>query len=269
MKKLQIEYQIEKLSLLFEVGSIPWNNAEFTFNEDSTAHLKIYANDIEPEQIMQTWKKLEDRGQSFQIAMKYLWNRSIIFNKNNYVTYYFDDQPVSLRNQDEIECWIKYWRGEIQYSPLCLSATAPMPTCSGSFSSLPVPLPKIMPFIPPEFHTKAANLIVAEEVADYPDLQLKLAYILLEDLLDKNELENDDMKFARDFVSHPSCGSKGLVSFIIRELPSAKIDDKTVRFYRDKSDHIAFVFKYANLTLQKAKVLFNAEVEKCGGCIRY
>jgi hypothetical protein len=148
-----------------------------------------------------------------------------------------------------------------------------MPSCSGSASSLPVPLPKIMPFIPHEFHTKAANLIVAEEVANYPDLQLKFAYILLEDLAGKDASKNANLKFARDFVSHPFCGRKDktsdLVSFIISELPSAKINDKTVRFYRDKSDHIAFAYKYANLTLQKAKDLFNAEVEKCGGCIKY
>jgi predicted DNA-binding WGR domain protein len=82
MRKLQLEYQIEKISRLFEEGSILWDNAEFTFYKDFTAHLKIYEIDIEPEKIMQTWGKLEERGQSCQVAMKCLGERSIIFKKN-------------------------------------------------------------------------------------------------------------------------------------------------------------------------------------------
>lgn len=61
MKKLQLEYQIEKISTFFEEGLALWLNAEFTFKKDFTAHLKIFENDIEPEQIIQTWKSLEVR----------------------------------------------------------------------------------------------------------------------------------------------------------------------------------------------------------------
>jgi hypothetical protein len=81
MRRLQLEYQIENISVLYEEGSVPWPNAEFTSQKGLTANLKIWEDDIEPEQIVKTWKNLEERGESFQIAMKYLGNHSIIFKK--------------------------------------------------------------------------------------------------------------------------------------------------------------------------------------------
>jgi hypothetical protein len=190
----------------------------------------------------------------------------------NYVTYYFDDQVFTPRTVDEIDYLIKYLRGEIE--SFCVgSGTLPMIEFSGTGTTSPAPLPRIMPVIPHELHAKAATLIVAEEVANYPDLQLKLAYLLLEDKLGKDALKNDKLKFARDFVSHPFCDHTNVVSFIISELPSAEIIDITsakakVSFNRYNSDHIAFVFKYASLTLQRAKDLFNDEVVMSGGCIK-
>jgi hypothetical protein len=124
-----------------------------------------------------------------------------------------------------------------------------------------------MPLIPHELHGKAATLIVANQLANYPDLQLKLGYLFLEEFLSKDALENDKMKYARDFVSHPICHNQKVVGFIISELQSAKLGDN-VRFERDKGDHIAFVSKYANLVLQRAEELFGDKVKSLGGCVR-
>ena len=85
MRRLQLEYQIKNISVLYEEGSVTWHNAEFTFKKELTANLKIWENDIEPEQIAITWKNLEGRGESFQYAMKYLGNHSITFKKDHYV----------------------------------------------------------------------------------------------------------------------------------------------------------------------------------------
>lgn len=265
MRRLQLEYQIENISVLYEEGSVTWHNAEFTFKKELAANLKIWEDDVQPEQIAKTWKNLEGRGESFQSAMKYLGNYSIIFKKNHYVTYYFDHQTFTLRNEAEIGYLIKYLRGEI--ASFCVgSATLPGFKSSGSSHSSPVPLPTIMPLIPHELHGKAATLIVVDQLANYPDLQLKLAYILLEDFLG-DALKNDKMKHARDFVSHPTCYNRNVVNFIISELPSAKLGN-AVRFDREKGDHIAFASKYANLALQRAKGLFGDAVKSLGGCVR-
>ena len=190
----------------------------------------------------------------------------LLSKKNDYVTYYFDDRIFTPRNEAEIEYLIKYLRGEI--ASFCVGrSTLPGFRFSGSSHSSPVPLPKIMPLIPHELHAKAATLIVADELTNYPDLQLKLAYLLLEDLMGEKALKNDKIKYARDFVSHPTCRSTKLVAFIISELPSAKLNN-AVQFNRDRGDHKAFVSKYANLALQRAKELFGGAVEKLSGCVR-
>ncbi len=265
MRRLQLEYQIENISVLYEEGSVPWHNAQFTFKKELTANLKIWEDDIEPEQIAITWKNLEGRGESFQSAMKYLGNHSITFKTNHYVTYYFDDQTFTPRNEAEIGYLIKYLRGEIA-SFSAFSGTELADKVAFSIHQSPIPLPTIMPLIPHPLHGKAATLIVADQLANYPDLQLKLSYILLEDFLGKDVLENNNMKYARDFVSHPICHSPNVVGFISSELPSAKLGH-AVRFEREKADHIAFVSKYANLARQRAKGLFGDAVKSLGGCV--
>ena len=271
MRRLQLEYQIENISVSYEEGSVLWPNAEFTCKKGLTANLKIWEDDIEPEQIAKTWKNLEELGESFQIAMKYLGNHSITFKKNDYVTYYFHDQRFTPWNEAEIGYLIKYLRGEIA-SFSVLSMTLPVPRFTGSGHQSPVPLPTIMPLIPHELHGKAATLIVVDQLVNYPDLRLKLAYLLLEEFLGENALKNDKIKYARDFVSHPICDSTKVVAFIISELPSAKLPSvklgDRVRFDRRKGDHIAFVSKWADLALQRAKGLFEDEVKNLGGCIR-
>lgn len=181
------------------------------------------------------------------------------------MTYYFDDQRFTLRNEAEIRYLIKYLRGEIA-SFSVLSMTLPVLRSTVSGHQSPIPLPTIMPLIPHRLYGKAATLIVADQLANYPDLQLKLAYLLLEDFLEKDALKNDKMKYARDFVSHQTCDFRNVVDFIISELPSAKLGN-AVRFERDKGDHIAFVSKWANLALQRAKGLFEDEVKCLGGCV--
>jgi hypothetical protein len=267
MKKIQLQYQIKNISTLFEEGLVKWHNAEFTFKKELTASLQIWEIDTEPEQIIQTCKKLEELGLSIQVAMKYLGNHSIVFKKDDYVTYHFDDQIFTLRNVEETECLIKYLRGEIE-SFCIISAALPIVKLNGSGTLSPIPLPKIMPHIHPDLHAKAAILIVADKLADYPDLQLKLVFLLMEDLIEKETLQNDNLKYVRDFVSHSTCKNKSLVNFISSELPSAKLNNG-VSFNREKDNHMVFVSKYANISLQKAKELFDSQVEQLGGCVRY
>jgi hypothetical protein len=267
MKRLEIEYNIVNMSTLYESPTGAWHNAEFIFNKELTANLKMWEDNIEPEQIAETWKKLEERAESFRVALKYRGNHHIIFNKMDYSTYYFNDQKFTLRNKAEIEILIKFLRGEIE-SFCVMSAKKPMLTISGSEIVSPTPLPQLMPLIPLELHGMATTLVIADELVNYPDLMLKLAYLVLEGLMEEDALKDDIMKHVRDFVSHPICRNPKVVAFVEGELPSAKLNS-VVQFKRDKSDHIAFVSKYANLALERAKDLFEAEVEKRGGCIRF
>jgi hypothetical protein len=121
MRRLQLEYQIENISVLYEEGSVTWHNAEFTFKKELAANLKIWEDDVQPEQIAKTWKNLEGRGESFQSAMKYLGNYSIIFKKNHYVTYYSDHQTFTLRNEEIVKFLV-----EIFCSPQCVHPQIPL-----------------------------------------------------------------------------------------------------------------------------------------------
>ena len=130
-----------------------------------------------------------------------------------------------------------------------------------------------MPFIPPELHGMAETLTLSAELVNYPDLRLKLAYLVIEELQGDIPFSDDDKKIShvRDFVSHAKCDSKPLIEFVKSELPSATVSsnlNESVRFIRKENDHIAFVTKYANLALAKARDRLNDKVEHLGGCIR-
>jgi hypothetical protein len=270
MKRLELEFKIEKMSTLYEASTKQWNNSEFIFNSDFSATLKLWQDNIEPECIMQTWKELAERGNAVHVAFKYKGNHNIRVKPSGYVTYYYGDKKYTPRNESEVEVYIKYLRGETKNNCFLGQVTLPMLTVSGVMTTSPVPLPSSMPFVPLELQSMAATLIVADEVLNYPDLIIKLAYLILEDFVNRKELganEIKGIKCVRHFVSHPICDFSNVISFIAKELPSAKTSSGHVQFKRDNNDHMAFVSKYAYLALKRAKELFEAEVIKLGGFV--
>lgn len=275
MRRLSIEYEIKNMSVLYEETTALWDNAEFTFNKDFTAHLKLWEDDIEPEQISETWKSLEDRAESFWVALKYLGNHSLERKKKGYPTYYFDDRQFTPRTEKEIFIITDYLRGRRDsFGMLRLKVSTPKIRIIASVTSSPAPLPPNMLSVPPNLHWIAETIIVADKLANYPDLVLKLAYIILEEF--KNDLSKDEFErfqFVRDFVSHPICDKKkSLKDYIGRVLPSSKtINDKgedAVRFNRNDNNHIAFITKYAYPAIQRAKELFNDKVKIEGGFLK-
>ncbi len=271
MKRLELEFKIDSMSTLYEASTIDWNNSQFTFNSDLSATLKLWQDNIEPECIMQTWKELAERGNAVHVAFKYKGNHNIRVKPSGYVTYYYGDKKYTPRNESEVEVYIKYLRGEIKNNCFLGQVTLPMLTVSGVMTTSPVPLPSSMPFVPLELQSIAATLAVADEVVNYPDFKIKLAFLILEDYVERKELSEDEIekiKYVRDFVSHPICDrNKNLISFISQELPSAKTNSGHVQFKRENGDHIAFVSKYAYEALRRAKELFEAEVAKRGGFV--
>ena len=272
MRRLELEYDITNMSTLYKETTAPWQDAEFTPGKDFTAHLKLWEDGVEPEQISETWEKLKERAESFRVALRYLGNPNITFKRKGLPTYHFDDQVIPIKTKQEIDHIIARLRGggkSRYYSTIALTES----NAYGEVSLSPAPMPKSMPFIPQDLHRFAETLTVAEDLSMtvLPDLVMKLSYIIVEEF--ENNFSKDELEqfgFVRDFVSHPICyKKKKLVTDIGRELPSSKtVNDKgkdAVRFNRNDKDHMAFVRKYASSAFQRAKDLINEKIKREGG----
>lgn len=260
MRRLALECDISKMSILYEETTVSWNNAEFTFNKDLTAHLKVWEDDIEPEQISETWKRLKERIESFRIGLKYDGNRSVEIKRGDYPTYYVDDKIYTPRTEKEIVIITDYLRGRITSFGMA-HLKVPTPKIRFIASVSPAPLPSNMPTVPPDLHRTAETIVAADELAKYPDEVMKLAYVVLEEV---EPTVPDEFRLARNFVSHHVCKDSSVIAFVKADLPSAVVPDG-VQFSRNNGEHIAFVAKYAYPALQRAKELFKAKVIKEGG----
>jgi hypothetical protein len=268
IRRLEIEYCINGMSTLYEENSVSWSNAEFTFNKDLTANLKLWQNSIEPEQISETLKELEKRAESFRVALKYLNNHVVSLKKKNWPTYYFDDQKFTIRTEKEIDIIIDYLRGRRESCDLFYAELPLTCTIISSGTTTPVPLPLTMLSIPSDLHRMAETLVAADDLVKYPDLTLKLAFLILEELKTKQDFDENErkVKYTRDFVSHLTCNNPEVVAFVTTELPTAIVNNG-VQFKRDMKDHVAFVSKYAYDALRRAKELFEQKVQEEGGFI--
>lgn len=260
MRRLELEYEISKMSTLYEETTASWKDAEFTFNKDFTAHLKLWEDNIEPEHISETWKRLQERGESFRVALKYSGNHSVEMKKEAYPTYYFNDRLFTPRTEKEITIITDYLRGRIDSFGM---GRGQIPGLKGRIIATvsPVPLPLNMPTIPPDLYRISETIVAADELVKYPDLVLKLAYLALEEL---EPSPPDEFRYSRNFVSHFICKDPGVITFVESELSSASVTDG-VQFKRNDNEHMAFVSKYAYPALQRAKDLFNERVKMQGG----
>lgn len=270
MRKLELQYLVNKMSLNYEKTSVLWANAALIFNNDNTINLKLWEDGVEPEQILETWKRLEKKAESFRTALRYRGDHTVCILSFGFVAYYFDEKEFFLTNEKEIADAVDILRGRRgQYKePL----TAPLPLfcdiCHKPKEVI-VSLPKIMPSIPSSLHWLADTIVAADEMNQHPDHVMKMAFLIIEELKGKNTLdaEEEKMKYVRDFVSHPICKNIGLVSFVEAELPSDRVT-AGVQFRRNDKAHMAFVAKYAYPALQRAKELFNEKVKTDGGFLR-
>lgn len=264
-RRLEIELLVEHISTLFEESTVSWDSAEFTFNKDFTGRLRLWEDGVEPEHVFESLRKLKERAESFRVALKYLQNRLIEFSTACGPTYWFDDRKFTPRTEAEMAVITEYLRGRRDSFALGYGVL-PTPTMLAVMTSAPTSLPRSMPSIPPALHAMAEILVAADDLSKYPDLVLKLALIILEYWKGKSNFDAEElnMKYARDFVSHPICCNSAVVRFVEAELPSAKVGT-TVQFRRTDDCHIAFVAKYAYPALQKAKELFDSRVKAEGG----
>lgn len=266
MRRLELTYEIKNLTIHYEGKNgdqMSWQEADFRLGEDFTATLRLWKDGIEPEGLMETRQSLERRADAFRIAWRYLGNHRMTFEETDTPTYYFGDEKFPARNPGEISNITDYLRGRAESFTEYYVVRKTVRLSWGGAANIP----QRMPFIPQDLHRTAETIVAADELNKYPDLVMKLAYIVLEEFrsnLSKDELEK--FAFVRDFVSHAVCDKKQtLVDFVASELMSARISDKAVRFIRHDRDHMAFVSKYAYLALQRAKDLFTEKVKIEGG----
>jgi hypothetical protein len=269
MKRIELIFQIENLSFLYEKKSISWQDAEFTTKTNFSAELKIWTDEVEPEQIMESWKKLKERCEPFLIAMKYMGNRQITCTNGDYPTYYYEDDIFTPRNEPEAQILTQYLRGKIPSFAVCYGKLPALQTFGCSMTSHPLQLPQAIPFIPLCLRRLAATITLVDGLTNYPDLQLKLAYMVLEELVETKYLQDfKDIKNARNFVSHASCKGQEVLLLVNSLLPSAINPSGTsAKFDREKSDHLSFAATFARKAHQWAKNEFEDEVIKHGGCI--
>jgi hypothetical protein len=98
------------------------------------------------------------------------------------------------------------------------------------------------------------TLTEARRFGAYPDEVIKRLYLLIEELLDEHahHLGEDqraklqELKWVRDFVSHPTCRNEGLCAFVAQHLPGSVVSTNPtrVRFDRTNVDHRNFVGRY-------------------------
>lgn len=268
MKRLELIFYIGNISVLYRDGSVNWPNAEFTSLVDFSAELKIWDDEVEPEQILETWKKQKERCTSFLTAMKYMGNRKIVCTGGDFPTYFYGDKTYTPRNEAEIEILVQYLRGEIP-SFMVGFATFPAIQGHGHITIPAAPLPLTMPLVPHCLRRIAATITLVEELVDFPDLQLKVAFMALEELItDKQVQDYKDIKNARNFVSHSSCVGPEVFALLRVSLPSAINPSKTnVKFDRENNEHQAFAATFASKARQWAKEEFENEVVRLGGGI--
>jgi hypothetical protein len=262
IRRLELQYFVNKMSLNYEKTPVSWTNAELIPNKDDTMNLKLWEDDVEPEQISETWKRLEEKAESFRTALRYRGDHTVRMLSFGFVAYYFDEKEFFLNNEQEIADAVDILRGRRgQYKEPFMAPIPLFCDIRRKPEEIIVSLPHTMPSLPPNLHWLADTLVAAEELNKYPDLVMKLAYLVLE------EIENEPLnyfRYTRNFVSHPICSDNHVITFVEAELPSARVDGG-VQFRRNEKDHIAFVARYAYPALQRAKELFNEKVRAEGG----
>jgi hypothetical protein len=140
----------------------------------------------------------------------------------------------------------------------------------GSSTVAPRAAPSSIEQVPEEAARWILTLTEARTFDAFPDEMLKRYYLLIEELKDAHgdALSNEqvavfsELKWLRDFVSHPVCTNPALCGFIERELPSAVVSSTplTVRFDRSLVEHRNFVGRYSPKAHNVAGALLDAAI---------
>ena len=270
MKRLEVKYILSRPSLIYAKESVSWRNAELNFQKDGEIIVKLWEDEVELEAISENWSILKERWKSLYMAVKYGGDHTVRGIGSEDALYRFDDKKFTVKNEKDIAFIIDLLRngkGEYKepFASLLVYWTEVNPP-----DTTPVLLPATMPAIPADLHWMSETLATAEQLEKYPDLVLKLAYIVLDEL---DTAPPAPLLAVRNFVSHKYCDRDSVINFIEAHFPSAVISKKNdkgkncVQFRRNDKSHMAFVRDYSNQALQRARELFEEAVITAGGTL--
>lgn len=265
MRRLELTYGVTNLSKRYQEATVQWDDAEFTAGRDFTAVLRLWDNGIEPEQVWESKKRLQEKAESLRMGLRYMGNYATVFDKEARMVYRYDDLTFMPRTKDDVSAMADRLRGRME-----VCKTNDFVSCGSrpevaEFSPLMAP-PTTMPFIPPDFHWVAESIVAADALSRHAELAMKvmrLAYLVLEEI---EPSPPEVYRFVRDFVTHPTCADEAVRKFVTSELPSAVVAGG-VQFQRRDKEHAAFVSRYASQALSRARGLFNERVKAEGGFV--
>lgn len=277
----RLEYKCKciNISITYAGGTILWPDsaAEFEVVDDMTTkvgHYRTWADDVALGALRQVRKEIEQRVESFVIAMRFLGNPR--FRQTDETLSYMTEngEEYQITSDIDIEAIIRRSKGEeFNYG----SVVFPTLAACGLASTSPVSLPQRMPSVPLILKRHILNVLQAEELDSdsehYEDEQLKRWFLVIEELeTDSSRKQYKDLRSARNFVSHPTSNASETIAFLKREIPSSVYlnsnGKEEARYLRDDPAHRAVVAKYQNLGRQWAKALIEKEISLKGGYIR-
>lgn len=227
-KRLEYKCKCINISIRYACSSILWLDkaSEFEVIDEMTARIGNYRtwfDNVEPDALRQVQKEIQERVESFVLAMRFLGNAR--FSQTDEILYYIAEsgEEYQITNDIDIEAIIHQSKGEeFNYG----SVVFPAMTFCGSASTSPAPLPQSMPSVPLILKRHILNVLQAEELDSdsdhYEDEQLKRWFLIIEELeTDTSKQEYKDLRSVRNFVSHPKVDKKETITFLEKELPSS------------------------------------------------
>ncbi|QPK65223.1 hypothetical protein IVG45_09960 [Methylomonas sp. LL1] len=261
MRKLKIEQCLENIQATYHEPSICWEQecAEFLLNENSpnTGRLIVWKDDVPPELIGIEIGDLKLKIDQFLLAMQIMDNPRMRKGDEPTINYRSSDGkefsiptrcPQELLNVIEM-----HERGE-PYGRIL----------GGGFNSTlqakvimsPVSLPKTFPQTCLEFQ-RLIGIFSEAEYFSGPYLvehQLRNYFLIMEECCDTNKGRGvskpdfyNDVKMARDFVSHAIIDYPNPRSFLEKNFPESIIHENGntyAKFDRSKDSHINFIRIY-------------------------
>lgn len=230
---LALTYQVRGLDRMIYDSLAIWDNSSFEVDENLVGTLVVYAEGITSgEQLALARTNLEKQVEEFVLALEWHYRSPL------------QQHRVSVKLPI-----IESADGAIHLSDFMGLSDA------ASCHVHPGKVPALMPQIPLECRRWIVTLTETTRLSSYVEEQLRRHYLIIEELWDEfsdgldatRETSKQEIKWIRDFVSHPVCDKRSaLVSFISSLLPSAIVqgaDKPTVRFLRNV-EHRNFVARY-------------------------
>ncbi|MCI5136935.1 MAG: hypothetical protein D3922_00640 [Candidatus Electrothrix sp. AR1] len=266
--------KLSNFSILYKMEETLWSDQKMQLlieKEDDlqVGILKLWEEDVAPELIKNKLLSLGDRVESFMLGMKFIGNRKLTRNQNRF-SYYINKKEFLIRDgvDIDIEAIIRVSKSE-EFS--YLYCEVPPIQLMLTVDAQPISLPVDIPSIPLACRRYVLTSIQAEELdeysEDYQDEKLKRWFLILEELVEgeiKDKPEYKDIKYARDFISHPVCNNKNIISFLKTNLPGFvtcnKDNQSGAQFSRDDPSHLSLVSKYEKKARDWAKTLIEQQV---------